>query len=185
MAEIVGVSAGSHRGYRNPVTLRAHLATLSVEELRRLGLSNSLEEFQAHEKRFWEKVAPAPRIRADGKTQLPTQAFRVNTVLHQRLAVGLAYQKWLETPEGLAAVKRRTQRRAFLVAGTERLESDVTKAETERLARSWQLALQQELQEGRIDEEKKPEQVRWPKHSSRKAWQRERRGGKGRKQQQP
>ena len=138
---------GCARGYRNPQTLRAHMATLSETELRRI--AGSLEAFLAYESEFYAKRAPGPRRRAD--------VTRRSTLVHQRLALGRAYQKWLETPAGRVAVQERRQRKAFLAAGTERSEGSVTKAETQRLVRAWQFALQQDLEEGLVDEATNPE----------------------------
>ena len=101
-------------GYRNPVRLRDHLRTLSEQELRLI--SGSLEAFQAYEKKFFEMHPPPPRKRADNETELPSQVRAWNATLHQRMAMGRAYQMWLGTPEGQAAVQRGCQRRSFIVA---------------------------------------------------------------------
>ena len=146
--------APGKRGYRNQKTLRAHLATLSEQELLRLSCA-SLKEFQSFEKKFYDERDPElPRKRKAADMLLPTQTAQVHSQLHQRIALGRAFQQWMETPEGQAAVSEKRQRRAFLVAGTERKERDVTKAETERLARAWQMVLMQDLKEGSLDEKK-------------------------------
>ena len=132
---------GCARGYRNPQTLRAHMATLSETELRRI--AGSMYAFHAYEADFYTKHAPGPRRRSN--------VTRRSTLIHQRLALGRAYQKWLETPAGRVAVQERRQRKAFLAAGTERSERSVTKAETERLVTAWQFALQQDLEEGLLE----------------------------------
>ena len=143
-------------GYRNPVRLRDHLRTLSEQELRLI--SGSLEAFQAYEKKFFEMHPPPKRKRADNETELPSQVRAWNATLHQRMAMGRAYQMWLGTPEGQAAVQRGCQRRSFIVAGTARTQTEVTKKETMRLSRAWELVLTQDLLEGRLDKEKQPEQ---------------------------
>ena len=149
-------SRWSRGGYRNPVLLRDHMRTLDEQVLRRI--SSSMEAFQAFEKKFFEEHPPPARTRADNRTELPTQVKNCNTTLHQRMALGRAYQLWLGTPEGRAAMQNGCQRRCFIVAGTGRSQSDVTKAETQRLARAWELVLQQDLLEGRLDAKEHPEQ---------------------------
>ena len=143
-------------GYRNPVRLRDHMRTLDEQTLRRI--SSSMEAFQAYEKKYFEEHPPPARKRADKETELPTQIRKWNATLHQRMAMGRAYQIWLGTPAGREAIQNGCQRRCFIVAGTGRSPSDVSKAETQRLCRAWELVLQQDLLEGRLDAKKDPVQ---------------------------
>ena len=115
---------------------------MSEQELRHI--AGSLRAFLEFERKFYAEHPPSHRTRA-ARSRESVQVNSVSTLVHQRLALGRAYQKWLETPDGQLAVKQRRQRRAFIVAGTTRLESNVSKAETERLARGWHFALQQDL----------------------------------------
>ena len=147
-------SRWSGGGNRNPAQLRDHLRTLDVQELRKI--SDSMEAFKTYEKKFFQEHPPPSRKRADQKTALPTQVQNWNATLHRRMALGRAYQIWLATQDGQAAVQSGCQRRAFLAAGTERSHSEISKAETQRLARAWELVLQQDLLEGRLDKEKEP-----------------------------
>ena len=133
------------QGYRNETTFRKHLKTLSKEKL--WNISADLRKFQNYEAQFFSEH---PHLQELSRKR-PISINRVSTLVHQRLALGHAFQKWLTTPEGKAAKKANRHLRAYLTLGTERQDRDVTKAETMRLTRAWHLALEQDLREGRLD----------------------------------
>ena len=129
---------------------RQYLAELSVEELRKI--AGSLGAYRACESRFYADHPPPQRARAK-------LATRTSCALHQTLALGRSYQKWLLLPEGQAAQRNRRQLRAFLVRGTNKREIDIRKSETQRLTRAWHLVLEQDLHDGMLTTAERAEEA--------------------------
>ena len=138
--ELESTRAGAKGGNRNFSAFRMHLGTLSAEQL--TTVSSSLAAYHAYESEFFGKLCPS---------SAPATRNSSPTLLHARLALGRAYQKWLLTPAGQAARREKTQLRSFIVEGTARALSNVNKKETAKLTRAWHLALEEDLADGRLD----------------------------------